>query len=120
MAKASDLSALSIEELESQAAQLQEVLQEKLKAQRDEALARIKADVVRFKFSLEDLGFASAATPGKAKKTKPLKVEIPAGKVLVDPGNAANTYTVTGKAGRRPRWLSNYLNAGGSWQDISQ
>jgi DNA-binding protein H-NS len=100
-----DLESLSIEELEAQAAHVKAVFEAKLNAQRAEVLARVRTEVQRYRFTAVELTAAGT------------KIDIPMGTVLVNPKDSTE---YTAQKGRRPSWVVDHIEAGGTWQDLAK
>lgn len=97
--------------LETQIAELQKKRQAILDEQRKAKLKEVKAVTQQFGFTAADLGL----TPGARKKTTTIgktKLEPK----YVNPQDSSKTWH--GGKGPRPKWVKEFLDAGGKIEDI--
>ena len=101
-----NLDALSLNELKQLQADVATAIKDFESRRRAEALAELKALAASKGFSLEEL---TGGQKGKAKRgPAPIK--------FADPDTPANTWT---GRGRKPRWVSEALDAGKSLEDFA-
>ena len=126
---ASNYSTWSLEKLKKESSKIEKAIKEKQQQEKKVAVAEIKALAKKHGFALSDLlgettedrrvpaktngSGKSRNTLGKAKKTaKRAKAKIK----YRNPVNTTETWT---GRGRQPRWVVDYIDNGGSIEDIT-
>lgn len=109
-----DLKTMSRKELEELRVEIDKALVERAETERKEALEAARKAAEAYGFSLDEL-------TGKAAKTKTRAAKSNDGRAKVEPKyrNPADASETWSGRGRAPKWMAEYLAAGGSKEDCA-